>query len=92
MLKKSDISNNNSVLKWENDVIHNVRRFYVDFTLKGVTNTCKRMRRSLSIGGSAWVYICNGGKLEKAEDFKCIFVVYFVLESKKISPSAWIVV
>ena len=24
----------------------------------------------------------NGGKLEEAEDFKCIFVVYGVLESK----------
>ena len=25
---------------------------------------------------------CNGGKLEEAEDFKCVFVVYCVLESK----------
>ena len=40
--------------------------------LKDVTNTCKCMRRSLSFGG----------KLEEAEDFKCVFVVYFVLESK----------
>ena len=47
--------------------------------LKNVTNTCKRMRCSLSIGG---VLQCNGGKLEEAEDFKCVFVVYFVLESK----------
>ena len=23
---------------------------------------------------------CNGGKLEEAEDFKCVFVVYCVLE------------
>ena len=47
--------------------------------LKDITNTCKRMRRSLSIDG---VLQCNGRKLEKAEDFKCVFVVYFVLESK----------
>ena len=24
----------------------------------------------------------NGGKLEEAEDFKCVFVIYCVLESK----------
>ena len=24
----------------------------------------------------------NGGKLEEAEDFKCVFIVYCVLESK----------
>ena len=47
--------------------------------LKDVTNTRKRMRRSQSIGG---VLQCNGGKLEKAEDFKCVFVVYSMLESK----------
>ena len=46
------------------------------------------MRRSLSIGGS---FQCNGGKLEEAEDFKCVFVVYCVLELKYISSSAWIV-
>ena len=40
--------------------------------LKDVTNTRKRMRRSLSIAG---VLKCNGGKLEEAEDFKCVFVV-----------------
>ena len=39
--------------------------------LKDVTITRKRMRRSLSIGGS-------GGKLEEAEDFECVFVVYCV--------------
>ena len=47
--------------------------------LKDVINTCKRMRRSLSIGGS---FRCNGGEMEEAEDFKCVFVIYFVLESK----------
>ena len=47
--------------------------------LKDVTNTCKRMRRSLSMAG---VLQCNGGKLEDAEDFKCVFVVHCVLESK----------
>ena len=44
--------------------------------LKDVTNTRKRMQRSLSIGGS---FQCNGGKLAEAEDFKCVFVVYCVL-------------
>ena len=48
--------------------------------LKDVTITCKRMRRSLNIGGSPLQ--CNGGKLEKTEDFECVFVVYCVLESK----------
>ena len=47
--------------------------------LKDVTITCKCMRRSLSIGGSSSVH---GGKLEEAEDFECVFVVYCVLESK----------
>ena len=47
--------------------------------LKDVTITCKDMRRSLRIGG---ILQCNGGKLEEAEDFECVFVVYCVLESK----------
>ena len=47
--------------------------------LKAFTNTCKRMRRSLRIGGSSSV---QWRKMEEAEDFKCVFVVYFVLESK----------
>ena len=34
--------------------------------LKDVTITCKRMRRSLSIGG---VLQCNGGKLKIHNDF-----------------------
>ena len=38
--------------------------------LKDITIACKRMRRSLNIGG------------EEAEDFECVFVVYCVLESK----------
>ena len=41
--------------------------------LKDVTNTCKRMRRGLSIGGSLQ---CRGGNLEETEDFKFVFVVY----------------
>ena len=47
--------------------------------LKDVTNTCKRMRRGLSIGGSSSV---QDGKLEEAEDFKFVFVVYCALKSK----------
>ena len=51
--------------------------------LKDVTITCIGMRRSLRIGGSSSVqWQCNGGKLEEAEDFECVFVVYCVLESK----------
>ena len=47
--------------------------------LKDVTNTCKRMRRGLSIGGSSSV---QSGKLEEAEDFKFVFAVYCALKSK----------
>ena len=47
--------------------------------LKDVTITCKRMRRSLRIGGSSSV---QWRELEEAEDFECVFVVYCVLESK----------
>ena len=28
------------------------------------------------------ILLCNGGKLEEAEAFKCVFIVYCVLESK----------
>ena len=45
--------------------------------LKNVSNTRKRMGRSLSIGGCSSV---QGGKLVEAEDFKCVLVVYCVLE------------
>ena len=47
--------------------------------LKDVTITCKGMRRSRRIGGSSSV---QWGKLEEAEDFECVFVVFCVLESK----------
>ena len=39
--------------------------------LKDVTITCKRMRRSLSIGGSSSLQW-----RKEAEDFECVFVVY----------------
>ena len=39
------------------------------------------MRHSLRI--VAGVLQCNGSKLEKAEDFKCVFFVYCVLESNR---------
>ena len=51
---------------------------------KGVTITCKRMRRSLVL---ARVLQCNRGQLEEAEDFECVFVFYCVLELKQISSS-----
>ena len=47
--------------------------------LKDVTITCKHMLCSLSIGGSSQ---CIGRKLEGAEDFECVFIVYCVLEWK----------
>ena len=48
-------------------------------SLPDVTITCKRTRHSLSIGGSSSL---QWRKLEEAEDFECVFVVYCVLESK----------
>ena len=47
--------------------------------LKDVTITCKRMRRSQSIGGSSSV---QWRKLEEAADLECVFVNYCGLESK----------
>ena len=44
--------------------------------LKDVTNTCERMRRGLSIGGSSSV------QTRKADDFKFVFVVYCAIKSK----------
>ena len=37
------------------DVIHGVRRCNVILRLKDVTNTCTRMRHSLTIGGNSSV-------------------------------------
>ena len=39
----------------QNDVIHGVRRYKVILRLKDVTNTCTRIRRSLTIGGNSSV-------------------------------------
>ena len=44
-----------------------------------VTNTSKRMQHSQTIGE---ILQCNGEKLDEAEDFKCVFVIYCVLELK----------
>ena len=43
------------ILLLENDVIHGIRRCSVFLRSKDVTNTCKRMRRGPSIGGSSLV-------------------------------------
>ena len=53
--------------------------------LKDVTNTCKRMQNSPNFFG---IIQYNGGKLEEAEYFKCVFVAYCVFESKQISSSS----
>ena len=47
--------------------------------LKDVTNSSKRMRPVQLLAG---ILQSNGGKLEEAEDFKYVFVVYCMLESK----------
>ena len=47
--------------------------------LKGVTNTCKRIRYSPTIGGISSV---QWRKVGKAEDFKCVLIVYCMLGSK----------
>ena len=49
--------------------------------LKDVTNTCKHtcMQRVLVLAG---VLRCKGGKLEEAEDYKFVFVVYCAIRSK----------
>ena len=41
--------------------------------LKDVINACKRMRNSPVIAGFLQ---CNGGKLEEAEDVKCVFAIF----------------
>ena len=49
-------------------------------SLNNVTNTCKHICDTVQL--LAMILQCNGGKLEEAEDFECVFVVYCVLESK----------
>ena len=56
--------------------------------LKDGTNTSKHMQYSLTIGETSSVH---GEKLEEAEDFKCVFLIYFVLESNKIISNVRIV-
>ena len=48
--------------------------------LKDVTNTCINICETVQL--SVGFLQFNGEKLEEDEDFKCIFVVYCVLESK----------
>ena len=38
----------------------------------------------------AGILQCNGGKLKEAEDFKCVIVIYCVLNLKYIRSSVWI--
>ena len=66
-------------MKLQNDVIHGFRRCNVVFTLE-------KRYKYISVHVNACdvlvgVLQCNGGKLEEAEDFKCVFAVYCVLES-----------
>ena len=47
--------------------------------LNDVKNACKRLRNSPTFGG---ILQRNGGKSEETEDFKSVFIVYCVFESK----------
>ena len=47
--------------------------------LKEVTNTSNICDTVQLLAG---ILQCNGRKLEEAKDFRCVFVVYCVLESK----------
>ena len=59
----------------QNDVSPRVRRCNVA-TLQISVNVCNTVQLL------AGFLQCNGGKLEEAKDFKCVFIIYCVLESK----------
>ena len=67
----------------QNDNSHGVRRCNIIFTLercyKYNVNVCDTVQ--LLAGILQW----DCGKLAEAEDFKCVFVVYCVLESKCVN-------
>ena len=44
--------------------------------VKTHVNVCETVRRSVGF------LQCNGGKLEEAEDFKSVFIIYCEFESK----------
>ena len=56
--------------------------------LDGVTSYLRRMKLQIHVNVCDTVQLLagiiqyNGGKLEEAEDFQCVFIVYCVLESK----------
>ena len=56
--------------------LDDVTSFYAGKTLQIHVNVCDTVH--LFAGFPQ----CNGAKLEEAENFKCIFIIYFVLESK----------
>ena len=56
--------------------LDDVTSFYAWKTLQIHVNVCDVVY--VLVG----VLQCNGGKLEEAEYFKCVFVVYCVIESK----------
>ena len=56
-----------------------IRQCNIVFTLERCLNTCNLCD---TVQLLAEICQCNGGKLEVAEGFKCVFVVYCVLESK----------
>ena len=61
------------------DVSNGIRRetsFYTRKMLQIHVNICNTFQLL------AGIIQCNSWKLEEAEDFKCVFVVYCVLESK----------
>ena len=59
---------------------HGVRRCNIIFKLEKMLQIHVNVCDTIQV--LAGFPQCNGGKLEECEDFKCIFVVYCVLESK----------
>ena len=49
--------------------------------LMDVTHSCKYICDTVHLFAGFLQY--NGGKLEEAEDFKCVFVIYFVFNLSK---------
>ena len=67
-------------LPLQNDVIHGVRRCNIVLTHERCYKICKHMQNIPTIAG--FLQCNHDGKLEEAEDFKSVFVVYCVFKSK----------
>ena len=75
----------------ENDVIHGDRRCNVVLRLKDVTIKCKRMRRSLSIGGSSSVQWRNVGRSWRLwMCFRCLLCVRIEIDQLQC-VNCWVI-